>query len=159
MAASSPPASAPVGATGQAAVEQSQRMQQSRDVKTQAALAVAQKEMAAQLQGVVVTGQSDAIGRQTNQATQIVAGRHFQQSGAVWTDLQHAKTQRGVKIEPLSKAYFAVLARLPELENYWKQLDEVLDAGKRVSVQISKGGASTMSTAELTQLVTEFRSH
>src|SRR5687768_1811871 len=135
-------------------------MQKSRDVRSQAALDVAQKEMAAQLQSVVVTGQSAANGGRANQAaTQTIAGRHFQQSGAVWTDLQHAKTQRVVSIEPFSKAYFAVLARLPELENYWKQLDEVLVAGKRVSVQISKGGASTMSTAELTQLVTEFRSN
>jgi hypothetical protein len=89
-------------------------------------------------------------------ATRALAGRHFQQQRSVWTDLQH-RSQRVVRVEPFSKAYFAILAQLPELESYWKELDSVLVAGKRVSVQVEKGGSSQLSSAELTQLVAEFR--
>ena len=62
-----------------------------------------------------------------------------------------------VVLEPFSAAYFAVLRRLPELEPYWKELGEVLVAGKRVSVQVSSGGASRLTDAELTRLVADFR--
>jgi hypothetical protein len=85
------------------------------------------------------------------------AGRQFVQEGAVWRDQVHSKTQRVQAIEQYSAAYFAVLRRLPELELYWKEYDQVLVAGKRVSIQVSKGGAQQLSDAELTRLVAEFR--
>ena len=138
----------PTAQTGQLAVEQAQRMQRSNEVKTQAALDASQKQMAEQ--------SAANMQRADQTSTRAVAGRHFQQNRSVWTDLQH-RSQRVVRIEPFSSAYFAILAKLPELESYWKEMDAVLVAGKRVSVQVEKGGSSQLSNAELTRLVAEFR--
>ena len=138
----------PAAQSGQQAVELSQRIQQGADVKTQAALELRER---------VLADQSAANMQRADQtATRALAGRHFQQNRSVWTDMQH-KSQRVVRVEPFSKAYFEILAKLPELESYWKELDSVLVAGKRVSVQVEKGGSSQLSSAELTQLVAEFR--
>ncbi len=143
-------AAAPSARVGQAAVQLAAREQQSRDVRSANELDKAQSAIAAGDIRLKDEERKDAGARQT-------AGRQFVRQGAVWQDQVHSKTQRVQAIEQYSPAYFAVLRRLPELELYWKEYDQVLVAGKRVSIQVSKGGAQQLSDAELMRLVTEFR--
>jgi Ca-activated chloride channel homolog len=140
----SPPPSAQ---QGQSSVQAAQRVQQSRDVRSEEMLAKSQSQL------------KDAARSRDDASSRVIAGRHFRLENAVWTDAAHVKTQRVLNLEPFSPAYFAVLKQLPELEAYWKELDAVLVAGKRVSVQVSKGGVSTLASAELNRLVAEFRSN
>jgi Ca-activated chloride channel family protein len=144
---SAAPAMAPAASVGQRAVEMSAREQQSSTVRTSAELGQAQLA----LKGVAQQDRLDSSVRQH-------AGRQFRQQGALWADDAHKKTQRVQAIEAFSPAYFAILQKLPELEPYWKEFDQVLVAGKRVSIQVSKGGAQRLSAADLNRLVSEFRS-
>jgi hypothetical protein len=62
-----------------------------------------------------------------------------------------------VTIEAFGEAYFELVKRLPELEPYWKALDEVTIMGSSVAIRVAQSGASHMSRAELDRLVREFR--
>jgi hypothetical protein len=126
------------------------RERQSRDVRSSADLAKAQQVLADSAVGIRAERRAGGA-RQT-------AGRQFRQQGRIWQDDAHRASQRVQTVEPFSQAYFAVLRRLPELESYWKEFDQVLVSGKRVSIQVSTGGAQRLTDAELTQLVADFRS-
>jgi hypothetical protein len=62
-----------------------------------------------------------------------------------------------VSIEPFSKAYFAVLRALPELEPIWKVLPNNITTGKRVAIGLRTGGRKEISQTELNNLVQRFR--
>ncbi len=142
---------APAASVGARAVQLADREQKSRDVRSANELDKVQNAIAASSPGLGFEGQ-----RRENSARQ-TAGRQFVQKGTLWMDQVHGKSQRVQNVEPYSAAYFALLRRLPELERYWKEYDEVLVAGKRVSIQVSKGGAQQFSEPELMRLVAEFR--
>ncbi|HSL70653.1 MAG TPA: VIT domain-containing protein [Longimicrobiales bacterium] len=135
----------PTAAVGQKSVVAAEAARRERDVRSAAQLEQLQRDKTAALD------QSGAVSR-------IVAGRHFTQDGRTWKEARQVD-QRVVVLEPFSAAYFAVLRRLPELEPYWQELGEVLVAGKRVSVQVSSGGVSRLTDAELARLVADFRGH
>jgi hypothetical protein len=141
-----PPASAPMVANsvGQKAVESAMNDRLRREASSSMQLAAAE-EVAAR----------DASRKDAT--TRIVGGRRFRMEGEVWKDTGYRPNTRVVTIEPFSEAYFTVLRSLPELEKYWKDLGSVLVAGQRVSVQVSKGGLTRLSTAELNRLTAEFR--
>jgi Ca-activated chloride channel family protein len=87
---------------------------------------------------------------------QRVAGRMFQQQrNGTWTDLLHADSLPVVKIEPFSPAYFEVLRQLPELRDVVQQMDRVVIAGRRVSIQFEAGGRTTAADAR--DVVARFR--
>jgi Ca-activated chloride channel homolog len=140
------PAPLPASPVGQQAVQLSAREQRSRDVRSNEQLATAQQA----LKNVVQQERLESGTRQQG-------GRQFRQQGAIWADDAHKNTQRIQTIEPFSPAYFAVLQKMPELKQYWREFDQVLVAGKRVSIQVSKGGAQRLSATELNRLVAEFR--
>jgi uncharacterized membrane protein len=62
-----------------------------------------------------------------------------------------------VTVEAFGEAYFELLKRLPELEPYWKAIDNVTIMGSGVAIRVAESGASRMSGAELDRLVREFR--
>ena len=87
---------------------------------------------------------------------QRVAGRMFQQQrNGTWTDLLHADSLPVVKIEPFSPAYFEVLRQLPELRDVVQQMDRVVIAGRRVSIQFEAGGRT--AAADARDVVARFR--
>jgi hypothetical protein len=98
-----------------------------------------------------------SLGGRSNEQQQVVAGRTFTQRGVGWEDAAQRVGQRTVEIQAFSPAYFQVLQQLPELGQYWKQMQDVLVAGGKVSVRVSKTGTQQISAAELKRLVTEFR--
>jgi Ca-activated chloride channel family protein len=85
-------------------------------------------------------------------------GRLFVWRNDVWTDLAAVPGTPVVTVSPFSDAYFALLARLPELAEAAKLEPAVLVAGKRVNVKIADGGRERLGADELTQIVKEFRS-
>jgi hypothetical protein len=89
--------------------------------------------------------------------TRIVAGRRFGLDAGAWIDAGHSAQATVVEVEPFSAAYFAVLARLPELTPYWSTFDAVTVAGRQVSVRVTPGGRSTLTAREMESLVRDFR--
>jgi hypothetical protein len=130
------------GAAGEAAVRSADRARMNREARSEADVEQAQKAFA-------------DLSRDAS--TRSVAGRHFTRDGQTWKDVTHTSKQRVIAVQPFSAAYFALLRRLPELEPYFKQLADVLVAGKLVSIQVSSGGVKTLADAELVRITTEFR--
>ena len=137
------PPSTPANATvGRGAVQQSQRVRQAQDARSEAQLAKQQAsfEVAAE--------------RRSNLRT--VAGRQFSEQDGVWQET-NAPAQRVVQVKAFSPAYFALIAKLPELKAYVTAFERVQVAGGRVSVKVDRTGLEQMSEAELDRLMKEFR--
>ncbi len=86
-----------------------------------------------------------------------VAGRLFMDVDGLWTDMAHHDSLEVVEIEQFSEAYFKVLERLPELENYVKEFGEVLVAGDAMSIKIADSGEERLSPLRIGQLMRGFR--
>lgn len=89
-------------------------------------------------------------------AQRIVGSRRFEQRGAQWTDLAQ-RAQRVVSVEAFSPAYFALLRALPELRDAAVLGDDVLIAGRRVSIRIQRAGQATLPGSDVVQLAKDFR--
>jgi hypothetical protein len=146
-AAAAPPASPPPPVTtGRGAVVQAEAARQQREAASMVDMVSAQKLTESKVA-------ADAAGR----SVRIVAGRGFtQQRDSTWQDSRQG-TQRVVKIQTFSPAYFEVLKALPEVALVAQQLPEVLIAGERASVQFDASGTTQLAAADLRRLVTEFR--
>jgi Ca-activated chloride channel family protein len=90
-------------------------------------------------------------------ATRRAGGRIFAERQGVWTDVAHTQRQRVVSIVPFSPAYFAITRALPELAASLKVGEQVLIAGRQVSISFVPGGVESLNAAELRQLVKDFR--
>jgi hypothetical protein len=86
-----------------------------------------------------------------------VAARLFELLDSVWLDAARRDSVPTVRVAPFSDAYFALLARLPELVQPAALGPAVLVAGRRVALEIQVGGKTTWADAELAALVREFR--
>ncbi len=84
-------------------------------------------------------------------------GRVFSLVGGVWTDVAHADSLRVLSVAPYSAAYFALARALPELAGSLGVGEELLVAGKRVSLKVTSGGRTTLGDAELRAFVRDFR--
>jgi Ca-activated chloride channel family protein len=140
--ASPPPAAAPV--SGAAAVDAARGAARLQSARTEADVAAAQFSLAGSL------GESET-------GTRVVAGRRFRSESSAWVDTAHTPQARVVEIEPFSAAYFAVLAKLPELKPYWSAFEAVVVAGRQVSIRVAAGGRSTLMPGEIDALVASFR--
>jgi hypothetical protein len=98
---------------------------------------------------------TDGIARQAN--TRLVAGRTFRLDTGVWVDASHRASAETLHVEPFSRAYFDILAKLPELAPYWKAFDTVTVAGARTSIRVAPGGRASLSAGEVDALVRGFR--
>jgi Ca-activated chloride channel family protein len=135
----------PAQATGQVAVQRAEQSRRSREAKSLADVDAAQNEA------------ESMIGRDAIVGTRQVAGRTFVERDGEWRDVSLAADVKTVTIEAFGEAYFELVKRLPELEPYWKALDEVTIMGSSVAIRVAQSGASHMSRAELDRLVREFR--
>ena len=87
----------------------------------------------------------------------VVAGRQFRLESGIWIDRAHKTGTSVMQIEPFSRAYFDLLGSLPELKAYATALEAVTVAGSRVSIRIAPGGRTTLTAAERTRMVADFR--
>jgi Ca-activated chloride channel family protein len=90
-------------------------------------------------------------------ATRTIGGRVFRQTGGEWIDALHRAGARVVEIEAFSPAYFALLRRLPELAEYWKELPAALVAGREAGIRVGPRGLRQLSDAELGRIAAGFR--
>ncbi|HSJ13788.1 MAG TPA: VIT and VWA domain-containing protein [Longimicrobiales bacterium] len=138
-------AAAPAAATGERAVASAKSAQRQRDVTSAAELRVMEREQADAAVG--------AGGR-----ARAVQGRTFVLEDGVWEDALSRTGLRVVHVRAFSAAYFALLAALPELVPYARELADVQVSGSRVLVRITgDGGVEQLGSADLARAVTEFR--
>jgi hypothetical protein len=62
-----------------------------------------------------------------------------------------------ITVEPFSAAYFALLKALPELREPSLLGDDVLVAGRTVSIRFQRAGQATMAGSEVMQVAQAFR--
>lgn len=86
----------------------------------------------------------------------VIGGRRFAALGTGWSDINQ-RAQRIVTVEAFSPAYFALLKALPELRDAAVLGDDVLVAGKSVSVRIHRTGQTTMAGSDVMQVAKDFR--
>jgi Ca-activated chloride channel family protein len=137
-------AAPPVAVSGATAVQAAKLAAVRRDAQTVGDLAAAES---AAIQQASRGGSGERL----------LAGRRFRVESGAFTDAAHTATARVVHLTPFSRAYFDVLARLPELAPYWGAFESVTVAGGRVSIRVAPGGVSTLSSTELDKLVADFR--
>lgn len=88
-----------------------------------------------------------------------LAGRLFRLTEGVWVDEADSEEKRRLRVEPYSDLYFQLLEGLPELRPIWRELERCIVAGANVSIETAAGGRSSMTPAELSELVRNFRGH
>lgn len=140
-----PPPAAPVAVTGQAAVQSARAAAARRETQRAADLVAAESALAERI--TVQPGNE-----------RVVAGRRFRLDAGAWVDAAHSGTATLVHVAPFSRAYFDLIARLPELRPYVGAFEAVTIAGGRVSIRLAPGGQESLTPAQLNALVTEFRS-
>ncbi len=135
---------------GQSAVVAAEAARRNRDVRSATELDEAQKNVA--LPAALARG-----GRPGEPAAEVVAGRIFHVGPDGRVDALHRAGVRVVDVQPFSAAYFAVLERLPELRPYWQRYDDVLVAGRDVSIRLRDSGTARLGAADVDRLVAAFR--
>jgi Ca-activated chloride channel family protein len=140
------PAAAPRAQTGQLAFERARESSRMAGASTLAAAESAAEEKQAALTGQAHAGELKRI-----------AGRLFVRTGAIWTDAAHRDSVRTVDVAPFSEAYFDLVKSLPEIAPYLQAGDQVLIAGRAVSIRISPSGTRGWSGNQLSELVKSFR--
>jgi hypothetical protein len=69
---------------------------------------------------------------------------------SVWTDTRPlADSVRVIRVQPFSDAYFALTRRLPELAPLFALGERVRVHGRRVAIEVTAKGVTTLDTAAL----------
>ncbi len=90
-------------------------------------------------------------------ATKRAGGRIFVDRDGAWTDVAHSDSVRIVEIAPYSEAYFALARALPEIVPFLGVGDEVVIAGRAVTVRVTARGRTTWRPGDLPALVRDYR--
>jgi Ca-activated chloride channel homolog len=142
------PLAADAGVTGQAAVMRAEGARRAREVTSVAEVEAAQ---------AATPGSPRAAG--SGGDVRRAGGRTFRLNDGVWQDVQGSEGRRVIRVAAYSRAYFDVLAALPEVARVVRELPSVQLTGERVVIRIeANGGVTTLPDSELRRLVTEFRS-
>jgi Ca-activated chloride channel family protein len=144
IAANRPQAAAPAAQTGQKAFEQARQSARLARLNT-----VAESDAAIEEKLESAGGRSDQIKR--------AGGRVFRLDQGVWTDIAHRDSLQLVTVAPFSPAYFALTRALPEIGQSLAVGDQVLVAGREISIRVAAGGRDQLSDTEVKRIVTAFR--
>jgi Ca-activated chloride channel family protein len=93
-----------------------------------------------------------------DESSRSVAGRLFHLRDGVWIDGRLQEDQAALIVEPFSEAYFDLLEVLPELKPYARAFEEAEIQGAGLRIRFVRGGASTLSSADLLEAKLSFRS-
>jgi hypothetical protein len=85
--------------------------------------------------------------------TRRVEGRTFVLRDAVWTDVRFKPDMQKTVIKPFSKAYFDIVAQLPELRSSFALGSRVIVVGKARAIELSDSGEAELSPAALATLL------
>src|SRR6185436_14085024 len=142
------PASAPAAVTMD--VARSMRFESAKAASAQRAAnsvaALDSMSAAAPRRDAVAAGERSA-------STRVVNGHTFVLRDGVWTDARHTASMPTTKIKPFSKAYFDILAQLPELRGALALGDRVTVVGRDRAISFADDGVSELSAATLATLV------
>lgn len=143
--ASGMPSSAPtIGATAVQAAESARKM---RAMSRANELASAESEiMAAALQIPESAAPRAAVG-----------GRVFELREGTWTDLAARDGSEAVEVKVYSAAWLALVEALPEVEAALEAYEDVVIAGKELSLRIGPEGAERLDAGDLKEVVRGFR--
>lgn len=100
--------------------------------------------------------QDRAAGTASGSAHRVIGSRRYERRGSQWADVAQS-AQRVVSVEPFSAAYFALLQALPELREPSLLGDDVLVAGRTVSIRFQRAGQASMAGSEVMQVAKAFR--
>ena len=139
-----PTAAAPAAQTGSAAFERARESSKMSQVNT---LAEADR---------AVAGKMAALGSAEEEIRR-AGGRIFQLRKGVWTDAAYTDSLRIVEVAPYSDAYFALARSLPELAGSLTVGDEVVIAGRQLSIRLTSRGTQAWQPGELLKVVRGFR--
>ena len=89
--------------------------------------------------------------------TRQAGGRTFVSKDGVWTDALHRTGREVVKVKPYGKAYFELVRALPEIVPALQAGDQVIVAGRRVSIQLAADGLERWDAGALARVVRNFR--
>jgi Ca-activated chloride channel family protein len=101
---------------------------------------------AAPRRDVIVAGERAA-------STRVVNGHTFVLRDSVWTDARYTTSMPTTKIKPFSKAYFDIVAQLPELRAALALGDRVIVVGRDRAISSGDDGVSELSASALATLV------
>jgi Ca-activated chloride channel family protein len=133
-------------AAGEGAVRAASAQGRMRDVRSEADLAKVERSAASDLLG----GRADA---------RTVGGRLFVLEDGVWTETGPvgAERPRVVPVKLFSRAWFDLVAALPELAAPSRELGSCELRGERVTLRLGDEGRDTLSSSEIETLVEDFR--
>jgi Ca-activated chloride channel family protein len=86
-------------------------------------------------------------------STRTVNGHTFVLRDGVWTDARFTRSMTTTKIKPFSKAYFDLVAALPELRTSLTLGDHVIVVGRDRAISTSDDGVSDLSPSALAAIV------
>lgn len=138
------PAAAPT--TGASAVQAAESARRMRSVTSAQALDEAEEEWMAK-----------ALDSDSDRTREAVGGRIFELRDDVWTDLAYAEGDRTLRIQVYSSAWFDLIGAMPELASVLRAHENVVIAGRELSLQIGSDGAENVDARELGEIVRDFR--
>jgi len=116
----------------------------------------AAKMAAAQRSAVSVGAADQAMSLEASGFAQLesrrAGNRRFTLRDGVWTDDALGDSLRRVRVKPYSEAYFALLARVPELGEPFALGERVVVAGRRIAVELAADGAERLGDDALADL-------
>lgn len=138
------PAAAPT--TGASAVQAASSARRLREMASSSDLDRAEAEL---MDAMLGNGPSE--GRAT------AAGRVFEMRDGRWTDLAVDPKKHVIEVQAFSAAWFDLIEALPEIEAVLRDHENVVIAGRELSLQVGTDGESEMSAEELREVVVGFR--
>ncbi len=143
--AASPGQSAPQGVVGAASPARSE----SADRAFAAAKMAAEQRAVLSLPDLALT----VIQAETEDGTagglRQMAGKRFERREGVWTDISHVVGSEVIRIKPYGAAYFRLLELVPELREPFAIGEQVLVAGRAISVEVTANGVESLDLSTL----------
>ncbi|MEO7367385.1 MAG: VIT domain-containing protein [Gemmatimonadaceae bacterium] len=87
--------------------------------------------------------------KEQNTDTRRIGSRLFKLSGDTWTDASRFDSTKTVAIKPFSEAYFKLIDAIPELREVFSLGDNLVVAGKAVTIKLTETGSATISEDQL----------
>lgn len=85
------------------------------------------------------------------------AQRAFVLRDSVWTDTRDAASAaRSLRVQPYSEAYFALMQRIPELQEVFALGDRVEVRGRAVTIQLAADGRTSLASTEMAALTRDW---
>jgi Ca-activated chloride channel family protein len=142
---SMPPSPAAAGAAGAVNAPAA-----ARDMSFEAAKAASAQRT---ITNAVALDSMAAASEARDSGTRRVDGRTFVLDNGVWTDVRFKPGMQKLAIKPYSKAYFDLVAQLPELRPVFALGSRVIVVGRARAIELSDRGESELSGATLGALV------